>query len=140
MFHVFHKDHFFQFFGLTPAETPEEDLIQTVRCFFLLPKSSALRRVIVNCQAKTGGEHRCRLREGFEAFVRKAVEESTAADVSSPLSVHVLSCFECGSDPPARDAIQAAAAFVVPAILVRGIFFYTESFTIHAVHFIRDRL
>ena len=125
-------DHF-QFFGLPPAETPEEDLIQTVRCFFLLPKSSALRRVIANCQAKSLGEQRSRLRQRCEAFLRKAVEDSTATELSSPapLSDYVLSCFDCGSDHPVRDAIQATAAFVAPEVLVRGTNFFTESFSIH---------
>ena len=107
---------FFQFFGSLPLEPPEDDLIQTVRCFFLLPKSSALRRVIVNCQAQSVDEHRRRLIGHFDRFIRQAVE-----DPQVPLPDYVLSCSDCGQDHPAKDAVKAAATLLAPAILVRNL-------------------
>ena len=109
----------FQFFGSLPPEPPEEDLIQTVRGFFLLPKSSALRKVIVNCQARTVDEHRRRLTGHFRRFLRKAVEDTGGGDGSVSLPDNVLSISECGQDHPAKDAVKAEATLLASAILVR---------------------
>ena len=112
---------FFQFFESLPPEPPEEDLIQTVRGFFLLPKSSALRKVIVNCQARTVDEHRRRLTGHFRRFLRKAVEDTDGGDGSVSLPDNVLSISECGQDHPAKDAVKAEATLLAPAILVRNL-------------------
>ena len=119
--HAMNDILFFQFFESLPPEPPEEDLIQTVRGFFLLPKSSALRKVIVNCQARTVDEHRCRLAGHFRRFLRKAVEDTDGGDGSVSLPDNILSISECGHDHPAKDAVKAEATLLAPAILVRNL-------------------
>lgn len=110
---------FFQMFELYNAEPPDyKDLIQTVRCFFLLPKSSALRKVIVNCQAQIDDEHQLDLVSYFKQFLRQAVEDSESAP-QVPLPGYVLSCLDCGDqDHPAKEAVKAEATLLAPAVMV----------------------